>query len=330
MPEEAGYIPEIEEVEEQPVQTEKVEEPTEVPEGIEIIEEAPAEPAEVEEETKPETEVEEDLSIGIKDPKIKSRIGKLTAKFREAERESEEWKSAYAESQSYNQQAEAVVKEMGARMANVETLLRQEAAAAREAKLELAKLKLAAATETGDHAAAAQVQADMSALHNELAMVKGAAPVKPFVPVAPPQRRESGPTAATRDWVEKNTWVMDQSDPMSGFAKGLEAHFANKGFVVGSKACYDQIDAELRKRFPDRFGVATPTATQPAAKKTVPVATVTRTNTTSNGAATNSIRLTTAELADIKQSLGDMGIPITQRSIAEMHKVRLETRGRRN
>lgn len=66
-----------------------------------------------------------------------------------------------------------------------------------------------------------------------------------------PQRLDS----KTQAWLEKNQWY-GRDDDMSYLAHGIHRRLEREGVPIGSDHYWATIDAEVRRRFPEKFGVA--------------------------------------------------------------------------
>jgi len=78
----------------------------------------------------------------------------------------------------------------------------------------------------------------------------------------------------TQAWLDKNKWY-GTDDDMSFLAMGIHKRLEREGVPLGSDHYWSTIDAEMRKRFPDKFGeVETKTST--TTRKSTVVAPATR------------------------------------------------------
>ena len=66
-----------------------------------------------------------------------------------------------------------------------------------------------------------------------------------------PQRLEP----KTQAWLDKNSWYGVDPD-MSYLAMGIHRRLEQSGVPVGSDYYFSQIDEEMRRRFPEKFGIA--------------------------------------------------------------------------
>ena len=76
--------------------------------------------------------------------------------------------------------------------------------------------------------------------------------VEPQVPAVVPDER-------TRQWVSENQWF-DTDPVMRGAAFGIHDELVRSGYVAGSDAYFEQIDARIRENFPQKFQAKRPAA----------------------------------------------------------------------
>jgi len=240
-------------------------------------------------ETKPE-ELEE-YSAGVK-----KRIDKLTRKMREAERR-EQAAIEYAK-KIQNQQ-----KVLQSQLNQKDALFVEEGTKKLDAQEEFAKRALQAAIQEGDtekQVEAQQAMAKMAIERERLTAEKIQLEAQKAQPQTqqqeyveqPVQPRASG---KAKDWADRNDWF--NSDRAMTFTS-MEIHkdLVQEGFDVESDEYYNEIDARIRKEFPQKFG------DQP--KVTQKVASAVRTS--SPGRRT--VRLTPSQVAIAKK----LGVPLEE------------------
>jgi hypothetical protein len=239
-------------------------------------------------ETKPE-ELEE-YSAGVK-----KRIDKLTKKMREAERREE----AAIE---YARKVQGQSKILQSQLTQKDALFVEEGTKKLDAQEEFAKRAMQAAIQEGDtekQVEAQQAMAKMAIERERLVAEKiqleaqkaqPQAQEQQYVEQQPVQPRPSG---KAKDWADKNDWF--NSDRAMTFTS-MEIHkdLVQEGFDVETDEYYNEIDARIRKEFPQKFG------DQP--KVTQKVASAVRTS--SNGRRT--VRLTSSQVAIAKK----LGVPL--------------------
>jgi len=174
---------------------------------------------------------------------------------------------------------------------------------AAEAELDKARRDYKAAQEAFDTDAmiAAQEALTIAKMRAEEAKNFRAAPLqveKNEVYSAPQQTQAARPDEKSLRWQAKNQWFGASGfEDVTSFALGLHQKLVNSGVDPRSEQYYEQIDARIKKTFPEIFGEAT--ATTPSdtpAKKTPSVAAPA---TRSSG--TKKIQLTTTQLALAKK-----------------------------
>jgi len=241
-------------------------------------------------ETKPE-ELEE-YSAGVK-----KRIDKLTKKMREAERREE----AAIE---YARKVQGQSKILQSQLTQKDALFVEEGTKKLDAQEEFAKRAMQAAIQEGDtekQVEAQQAMAKMAIERERLVAEKiqleaqkaqPQAQEQQYVEQQPVQPRPSG---KAKDWADKNDWF--NSDRAMTFTS-MEIHkdLVQEGFDVETDEYYNEIDARIRKEFPQKFG------DQP--KVTQKVASAVRTS--SNGRRT--VRLTSSQVAIAKK----LGVPLEE------------------
>jgi len=67
------------------------------------------------------------------------------------------------------------------------------------------------------------------------------------------------PDERTRQWVSQNQWF-ETDLVMRGAAFGIHDALIQRGYVAGSDAYFEQIDAQIREAFPQKFGSRKPAA----------------------------------------------------------------------
>jgi len=94
------------------------------------------------------------------------------------------------------------------------------------------------------------------------------------VQTTPQQSQPERLDAKTQAWLDKNKWY-GTDDDMSFLAMGIHKRLEREGVPAGSDHYWSTIDAEMRKRFPDKFGDAE-TKTSATTRKSSVVAPATR------------------------------------------------------
>jgi hypothetical protein len=79
------------------------------------------------------------------------------------------------------------------------------------------------------------------------------------IPVETRQQPQVVPDERTRQWVTENQWF-DQDPVMRGAAFGIHDQLVQSGYVAGSDAYFEQLDARIRDSFPTKFRPSKPAA----------------------------------------------------------------------
>jgi len=254
---------------------------------------------EVKEEPKEEQKKElDDYSEGVK-----RRIGKLTRKLREAERQRDE-ATTYAQSVLGEQE------KLKSRLTRLDTGYVSEMENRIKSGMEAAVAKLAKAREDGDMKAEVVAQAEISKLGYEEARLSEmkSRSVKKATPVEQPQTNQETQPTQSRDpraeeWASKNTWF--NKDPvMTEGARVIHRILTEEeGYdpVGNPEEYYGEIDRRISLEFPHKFGN---TVKETTSKPTQVVASATRSPKTGRKIQ----RLTPSEVAIAKK----LGVPLDE------------------
>ncbi len=251
---------------------------------------------EVQEENTPAVETKEEeleeYSVGVK-----KRIDKLTKKMREAERR-EEAAIEYAR-KVQNQQ-----KLLQSQLNQKDALFVEEGTKKLDAQEEFAKRAMQAAIQEGDtekQVEAQQAMAKMAIERERLVAEKIQLEAQKAQPQAQEQQYveqqpiQPRPSGKAKDWADKNEWF-NNDRAMTFTSMEIHKDLVEEGFDVETDEYYNEIDARIRKEFPQKFG------DQP--KVTQKVASAVRT--TSPGRRT--VRLTPSQVAIAKK----LGVPLEE------------------
>ena len=201
----------------------------------------------------------EDYSDGVQ-----KRIGKLTAKMREAERREkaalEYAKAAQMQlqqsSNNFKNLDESFVNEFESRVALQETVAKSQLRDALdagdvEAQVE-AQQSLTKAAHDAERLAAVRIQAEK----NQAALASPA-------PRPPPAAAPAQPDPMAQDWADKNKWF-GENEPMTLTAFSIHKKLIEEeGFDPKSQDYYAEIDRRIRQEFPQKFD-STPSRKGPA------------------------------------------------------------------
>ncbi len=269
-----------------------------------------------------------DEAHDVKDPivkrRIKERIDTLVYHVKELEHQRETIRSESEEVFKYANGARGAMESLAKENVELKKSLQREALAAREARLEVTQREFQAARESNDAAKEGEIAQRLATLAQERAQISQYTVEAPWAPPPPPQRQQAhvdaaSLTPATNKWLSENRWFTTDASPegrrMRSMATDLSQQLEAEGVAATSEVHYTRIDAELRRRFPERFGYAgapmsTPAKPQPAARPQgrPPVATAQRTNGAVNG--TRKVVLTASQVAADKESAAKFGVSV--------------------
>jgi hypothetical protein len=233
---------------------------------------------------------------------VQKRIKELTH-ARHDERRAKE--ALAREKQELERMASAIAEEnkrLRAQFAVGAQRLAESAVSAADSAVEAAKRKLKEAHDAFDTDAivAAQEELAEAKLQQQQAKSFKPAPLQEPEPVVQQQQSESPPPLDERTlrWQQRNQWFGNpEHEEMTLFSLGLHRRLVKEGFDPRTDGYFEQVDARLRKTFPDFFG-ETPSpapAAQPSTRSAPVVAPSTRTT----GA--RKIQLTPTQLALAKK-----------------------------
>jgi hypothetical protein len=274
--------------------------------AIEVSEEAPKEVS----KEAPEKEAKSGEELAEYSEGVQRRIRKLTAKFREEERQRE----------AALQYAEAVKKQNE----DLQTQLRsQEASYVDEmggrlnGELEAAKAKLKTAIETDDSDGIFEAQQMVSritvdqARHADAKLRVERQPeyTAPQVPQqAPVAQAAAEPDPKAQAWAERNTWFGD-NDTMTYAAFGIHRRLVEEeGFDPTTDEYYNELDNRIRGDFPQKF--EQPVQEQEAPKKAAKprVASAESSATRSSNKGRRTVKLSPSQVSIAKK----LGVPLEE------------------
>jgi len=128
-----------------------------------------------------------------------------------------------------------------------------------DAAIAAAKKDYKAAFETGDSDAVAEIQvaiADLMTQRNEIERYQPSRfDAPPQIPRAPQPQPQRPVDHRAQEWAQKNTWY-GRDEAMSAVAMATHRKLVNEGVhpVQHADRYYKEIDSEIRKRFPEKFG----------------------------------------------------------------------------
>ena len=208
-------------------------------------------------------ELPEDDEIASYSESVQKRIKKLKYEFHEERRAKEEAARLRDEAISFAQKEREEKMRLQRMLEEGEGVLVNQAKQRLQVQLEKAKADFKTAYETGDADAMAEAQSRMSDLTNEefrlnsyKPPVRTQQPQQP-VPTAQPKPSVPAPSSKAQEWAQKNPWFMRNGDEdITALAMGTHEKLVRSGVAPDTDQYYTQIDAAVRRAFPDRFADA--------------------------------------------------------------------------
>jgi hypothetical protein len=204
-----------------------------------------------------EPEIPSDDEIEQYSESVQKRIKKLKYEFHEERRRADEERRQKEEAIAFAQRERAEAEALRARLQKGDETIVSQAQLRVKSELEQAKAKLRAAYEAGDADGVVEANATLAALSAEASRLSSfkprpaqpaQQPAQQFVPQvqAPPP-----PSPRAADWANKNGWF-GKDEEMTALAFGVHERIIRQGVAPDSEEYYNQIDAAIRQRFPDK------------------------------------------------------------------------------
>lgn len=212
---------------------------------------------------KGEVEVTDD-EISQYSENVQKRIKDLRRAYHDERREKEKFLREQQEALNYAKNIYEQNRQLQERLAHGEKALVETTKQRAEAQLSQAERDYKEAYEAGDTEKMIAAQKKLSEIVVAKREVENYQPryqaplqeqkyaVEPQVPAVVPDER-------TRQWVSENQWF-DTDPVMRGAAFGIHDELVRSGYVAGSDAYFEQIDARIRENFPQKFQVKRPAA----------------------------------------------------------------------
>jgi hypothetical protein len=302
-------------VEVQPVETKQAKSEIE----IEIEDDTPTEDRGRRPMAEPPEEVTDD-ELSSYDEKVQARIKKFTRGYHDERRAKEEAIREREAAESFARKVFEENKRLQERLASGSELYVQQAKSVAEIELDSAKKKYKEAYEAGDPDLLAEAQAEISRATLKLDKAENMQPLQvPEKEVQLPQSSNLTPSMSERDreWFSANPWF-GPNDEMTATALGVHRRLIkdNGEQYVGTRKYYEQVDAIMRRRYPEYFGSDnTPDEEEPprrAQKPATVVAPATRST------PPDRIKLKASEVSTAKR----LGVPLElyAQKVAELRK----------
>ena len=212
---------------------------------------------------KGEVEVTDD-EISQYSENVQKRIKDLRRAYHDERREKERFLREQQEAVNYAKSIYEQNRQLQERLAHGEKALVETTKQRAEAQLSQAERDYKEAYEAGDTEKMIAAQKKLSEIVVAKREVENYQPryqaplqeqkyaVEPQVPAVVPDER-------TRQWVSENQWF-DTDPVMRGAAFGIHDELVRSGYVAGSDAYFEQVDARIRENFPQKFQVKRPAA----------------------------------------------------------------------
>lgn len=213
---------------------------------------------------KGEVEVTDD-EISQYGENVQKRIKDLRRAYHDERREKERFLREQQEAINYAKQISEQNRMLQERLSQGERQLVETSKQKADAELAQTEREYKEAYEAGDSDKLIAAQRRMSEIvvqkrevenyqprYQENSLQEHNIPVEREIPQIVPDDR-------TRQWVTKNQWF--ENDPvMRGAAFGIHDELVRSGYVAGSDAYFEQVDARIRDNFPQKFQASRPAA----------------------------------------------------------------------
>jgi hypothetical protein len=204
-------------------------------------------------------DVPEDDELESYSDSVKKRISKLKYEFHEERRAKEEAVRIREEAIRFAESQKREVDAMRKRLSEGQGAVVTQAKARVETQLDSAKAKFKQAYEAGDADAMLDAQTKLNDLQNEMYRLTSYRPApaeasSPAPQAATPASSPQVPKPPKRalDWAQSNPWFQTDEE-MTGYAYGVHEKLVKSGVDPNSETYYTQIDAAVRRTFPDKF-----------------------------------------------------------------------------
>jgi hypothetical protein len=230
---------------------------------IEIVDDTP-EPDRGKEPPKGAVEVTDD-EISQYSENVQKRIKDLRRAYHDERREKEKFLREQQEALNYAKMIADQNRQLQERLAHGEKALVETTKQRAEAQLSQAEREYKEAYEAGDSDKMIAAQKKLSEIVVAKREVENYQPRYQNPPLQEQKYAVEQPVPAvvpderTRQWVSENQWF-DTDPVMRGAAFGIHDELVRSGYVAGSDAYFEQIDARIRENFPQKFQVRKPAA----------------------------------------------------------------------
>ena len=229
---------------------------------IEVLDDRPMEdrvPPRAEAEPAPSDEGEDDEAADYSE-RVQKRIKKLKYDYHEERRAKDAADREREEAVGFAQKVFEENQKLRNTLAQGEGVLLEQTKGRAEAEVARAKKEYKDAFESGDPDAITEAQISLTNAQAAAIQANQYEPVyqnipAPTVPQKKVERPINKPTNLDVEWAENNPWF-NRDSVMTGFALGVHEELIKSGTnpLENPQEYYRQLDAELQKRFPDKFG----------------------------------------------------------------------------
>ena len=191
---------------------------------------------------------------------VQKRIKQLRYEYHEERRAKEEAARLREEALKYAEQVKSENERLRKSLEENEDVLLTQAKTRLDAQLDRAKAAYKAAYESGDPDALLEAQAQLTDLQNEKFRIQSYRPQRrqPEQEFTPPpaeaQPQIAKPDAKALAWADDNEWF-GKDKRMTGYAFGVHEELVTNGVAPNTEEYYNEIDAAMRRAFPDKFAV---------------------------------------------------------------------------
>lgn len=211
-----------------------------------------------------EPELPEEDEIASYSESVQKRIKKLKYEFHEERRAKEEAARLRDEAVAFAQKERDEKLRLQRMLEEGEGVLISQAKQRLTVQLEKAKSEFKSAYEMGDADAMADAQAKLTELKNEEYRLNSYKPPQRQAQTgqmqaqpAPQRPAVQPPSSKAQEWAGKNPWFMRQGDEdITALAMGTHEKLVRSGVAPDTDQYYAQIDAAVRRAFPERFAEA--------------------------------------------------------------------------
>jgi hypothetical protein len=267
------------EAEENPRKGGKVVEPeSDVPE-IEVVDDTPEDDRGRKPMTDPPKEVTDD-ELSKYDESVQKRIKHFTKGYHDERRAKEAAEREREEALRFAQTLAEENKKLKGSVNQNQTALLEQAKKVVANELDVAKRQYKEAYEAGDSDALVDAQEALTSAKMKAEKVNNFRPTPLQEEETPVQITQRPQPAAPVDekllaWQDQNQWF-GSNKRMTAYALGLHEDLIGEGIPAGSEEYYRRINADMRERFADQFGVDEPADAKPQRTKSNNVAPATR------------------------------------------------------